>query len=337
MIKVGVIGSGNWGTTIAKVIASNIVASSNFDPELLLWVNEEMYQHQKLSEYINAFRINPIYLPGIKLPENVRAVTELELMNDADVLVICMPSRYLDTLKQIKPKKGAFAVNLCKGFIRKGKSLYMPSQYIKELLEIDCCCLMGPNIAFEVAFQKLTECTVGYTRKEQITCLEWMFDNEYFKPKMIPYNQGIEICGGLKNIISTGFGIADGMEWGSNTKAILFRKGIVEMERFSRLIGAKFMILESCCIGDLLTSCLSGRNYKCGVELAKKRCKSEDIERSMGGQKLEGAETAKVIFDWLKETNNEEYRFPLFEAVYRICFLGEAPEYLHSVLKKSQE
>ncbi|ELA40993.1 glycerol-3-phosphate dehydrogenase (NAD(+)) [Vittaforma corneae ATCC 50505] len=337
MKKVAVIGNGNWGTTVSRLIANNITATQDFDSELLLWVHEEMYQHQKLSEYINALRTNPIYLPGVRLPDNIRAVTSFDEINEADIFVICLPCKFLDTIKEIKPKKGSFAINLSKGLILKDEKLYTPSEYIESILKIECASLCGANIAIEVATEQLSECTVGYTDKDQINCLEWMFDNDYFRPRIIPHDIGIEICAALKNIVSLGFGIIEGMEWGSNTKAMLFRKGLVEMERFCKLMKGKFLVLESCCIGDLLTSCLNGRNFRCGMQMAKDRCKSAEIEKKMGGQKLEGPETVMMINSWLEANNMEIRNFPVFQAIHRICFLGEAPEFLHSVLKKSGE
>lgn len=337
MKRVAVIGNGNWATAIAKVIANNITASNDFNHELLLYVHEEIYQQQKLSEYINAIKSNPIYLPGIRLPDNIKAVTETDEINEADVLVICLPCRYMDSIKNIKPKKGSFAISLSKGFISVDKDLYTPSEYIKKLLGIECACLCGANIANEVAIDHLSESTVGYTHKDQIGYLEWMFDSETFRPRIIPYDRGIEIAGALKNVVSLGVGIIQGMEWGCNTKAMMFRKGLVESEKLCKLMKGTYLIYESCGIGDVFTSCTEGRNYKCGINMAKRRCQSADIEKEMGGQRLEGPETVKLIIEWLEANNKDISKFPVFQSIHRICFLGEAPEYLYTVLKKSSE
>jgi glycerol-3-phosphate dehydrogenase (NAD+) len=337
MKRIAIVGCGNWGTAISKLIANNIIASDDFNPEVLLWVYEEIYQNQKLSDYINAIRSNPIYLPGVRLPENIRAVTGFDEINQADVLVICLPCRFLDVIKQIKPKNGAFALNLSKGLILNYKKLCTPSQYIKNLLNIECASMCGANIASDVALDQLSESTLGYTKNEQISYLEWMFDCDTFRPRIIPYDIGIEICGALKNIVSLAVGIVEGMDWGSNTQSMAFRKGFVEMERFCKLMKCKFFIYESCCIGDLFTSCRGGRNYRCGIEMARNRCCSCDVESEMGGQKLEGPETVRMIAEWMVANDMEISKFPVFQAIHRICFLGEAPEYLHSVLKKSSE
>lgn len=337
MKKVAVIGNGSWGTAVARIIANNVVTTSNFDPEVLLFVHDEMYQNQKLSEYINELRLNPIYLPGVKLPENILAVTDMGKISQADVYVICLPCKYLDVIKDIKPKQGSFAVNLSKGLILKDKKLCTPSEHIKDLLKIECACLYGANLAVEVATDHLSETTIGYTNKEQVNCLEWMFESESFRPRIIPYEIGMEVSAALKNVVSLGFGIAEGMEWGSNTKAMVFRKGLVEIDKFCKLMNGRFMVYESCGIGDLLTSCMGGRNYTCGVEMGRNRCSSDDVEKKLNGQKLEGPETVKMLNEWLEVNGMAIHNFPILQAVHRICFLGEAPEYLHSVLKKSTE
>lgn len=335
MKKVAIVGNGNWGTCILKLVANNIQNYCVFDHEVLLWVYEEIYQNQKLSEYINAFKSNPIYLPGVKLPNNIKAVTELDEVEQCDIVIICLPHQFIKrTLSDLKMKKGAYAINLSKGMIIEDGKLYLPSEYISKVLKIDCCCLMGANIAKDVAKEEICDCTIGYANKAQYDELEMLFDNDYFRPKIIPYNKGMEICGGLKNIISIGFGIVEGIEYGSNTKAMVFRQGLIEMERFCSLIGAKFMVLESCCVGDLFTSCMSGRNVQCGILMSKDRCKYQDVERTMRGQKLQGPETSKVIHEWLVANNHDTSKFPVMEAIYRICHDGEDGFYLVSILKK---
>lgn len=334
MKKIAIIGNGNWGTTVAKVVASNIEKYLCFDEEVLFWVHEETYQNQKLSEYINAFKSNPIYLCGVKLPDNLRAVTTFEEIENCDIVVICLPHQFIRVLDGLKVKAGAFAINMSKGIIIEDTKMYMPSEYLSKILHVDCCCLMGANIASEVARETLSDCTIGYTRKEQIEDLEMMFENDYFRPNIIPYDRGIEVCGGLKNIISTGFGLVDGMDCGANTKAMVFRQGLIEIERLCKLIGAKFLILESCCVGDLLASCLSGRNFNCGSRMARESCTTEHVEKNMHGQKLQGPETAKSVHEWLLANKHSLSEFPLIEAVYKICYEGETAQHLLTVLRK---
>jgi glycerol-3-phosphate dehydrogenase (NAD+) len=69
--KIAIIGSGNWGSTIAKIIGNNVLDSKIFEPKVKMYVYEEMINDRKLTEIINTDHENVKYLPGHKLPNNV--------------------------------------------------------------------------------------------------------------------------------------------------------------------------------------------------------------------------------------------------------------------------
>merc|ERR1719310_2334314 len=75
--KVAIVGSGNWGSAIAKIIGRNVLAIDNFDDEVNMWVYEEVVDGKNLTEIINTEHENVKYLPGIKFPENVVACPNL--------------------------------------------------------------------------------------------------------------------------------------------------------------------------------------------------------------------------------------------------------------------
>ena len=57
-------GSGNWGSAIAKIIGSNVVQHvDKFAEEVSMWVFEEMVEGRKLTEIINETHENVKYLP----------------------------------------------------------------------------------------------------------------------------------------------------------------------------------------------------------------------------------------------------------------------------------
>merc|ERR1712012_1325133 len=85
--RVCIVGSGNWGSVIAKMVGNNVAQNSKFDRRVPMWVYEEMVNGQKLTEIINTQHENVKYLAGYKLPENVIAVPDLvEAARDADFL-----------------------------------------------------------------------------------------------------------------------------------------------------------------------------------------------------------------------------------------------------------
>lgn len=79
----------------------------------------------------------------------------------------------------------------------------------------------------------LSDSTLGAARRESGVLLKRVFAGSYFRSEVVPYDRSIEICGVLKNVVSVAVGICNG----------------------------------SACVGDLLVSCISGRNYKCGMAM----------------------------------------------------------------------
>lgn len=330
MYKIGIIGCGNWGTTVLKVVAENVKNNNTFESTVMLHVKEQIYNNIKLSDYINKYKTNPIYLKDIFLPDNILAKTDLKQFEYCDIIIICLPHQYLDVLKDFKVKDNGIVINLSKGLIFNDNNLYVPSEYISYLLNVKCCSLMGANIASEVAKKEPSSCTIGYIKKEQINILKSIFENEFFKCDFIKFNKGMELCGALKNIISIGFGILEGLNYGYNTRSMFFRMGLIEIKKICKIMNTKFPLLKSCCISDLLTSCLGGRNYKCGKEIITKGLVK--IDEELCGQKLQGPETALSIYKYLifKEYNIKD--FPIIETIYKIFYENEKPEIILQIL-----
>jgi hypothetical protein len=102
--KVAIVGSGNWGSAIAKLVGRNCQTLPNVDRLVKMWVFEEEIESpggkkQKLSDIINETHENVKYLPGITLPENVLAVPDLEeACQDATLLIFVLPHQFLPKL-----------------------------------------------------------------------------------------------------------------------------------------------------------------------------------------------------------------------------------------------
>lgn len=178
------VGSGNWGTTIAKVIAENTKEHKDiFEEQVQMWVHEEEYQipktsphydansdmckrPQKLSELINLLHENPKYLPNIALPKSVRAVPDItEAVKDATILIFNMPHQFIGRIcEQLKGKILPYArgVSCIKGVDVSDMGCELISDSIASKLGIYCGALSGANIASEIAQGKYSETTVAY-------------------------------------------------------------------------------------------------------------------------------------------------------------------------------
>ena len=97
--KVCLIGSGNWGSAIAKIVGRNVLRHEGFDPQVRMWTFEEVVQGQRLTEIINTRHENIKYLPNVKLPENVVAVPELKVAaQGATLLIFVIPHQVSSVL-----------------------------------------------------------------------------------------------------------------------------------------------------------------------------------------------------------------------------------------------
>jgi glycerol-3-phosphate dehydrogenase (NAD+) len=91
--RVAIVGSGSWGTCAAKICAENIAKSAVFEPEVSMWTFEEtLADGRLLSVVINSEHENVKYLPGVKLPANVKAIPSIEdACRNATHLVFVVP------------------------------------------------------------------------------------------------------------------------------------------------------------------------------------------------------------------------------------------------------
>jgi glycerol-3-phosphate dehydrogenase (NAD+) len=338
--KVTVVGSGNWGCAIAKIIASNTARHDDFETDVTMWMFEEQVEHRgikrKLSEVFNESKENVKYLPGITLPCNIRAEPDVKkACGEADILVWVLPHQFVPrTVQSIgKVKEGAMSVSLIKGGIElEGGKLGLCSDVLRKLLGHNVSVLMGANVANEVAEGQFCEATLGSDAdvNDQVT-LTKLFDCPTFRVRAVDDIAGVELCGALKNVVALGAGFCDGLSYGGNTKAAIIRIGLEEMTAFIRHFhpGVKdSTFLESCGVADLITTCFGGRNRKCAEAFVKAAGKRswQDIEKELlGGQKLQGTLTSQEIWPVMQKNRLCE-RLPLFTTIYQIAFEGQSAD-----------
>ncbi|XP_024396515.1 glycerol-3-phosphate dehydrogenase [NAD(+)] isoform X2 [Physcomitrium patens] len=333
--RIAVIGSGNWGSVAAKLVATNALSHENIHDEVRMWVFEETLANgEKLTQVINKNKINVKYLPNVNLGVNVVADPNLEnTVKDATMLVFCTPHQFVESIcKQLQGKvnPNAKAISLIKGMEVKPDGPVMLSKLITKHLGIDCSVLMGANIANEVAMEQFSEATVGYKADTSIA-KSWVqaFATPYFHVAAIKDVEGVELCGTLKNVVAIAAGFVDGLGMGNNTKAAIMRIGLKEMIGFSKLLFptvSDATFFESCGVADLITTCFGGRNRKVAEAYARnggKRSFDELEAELLGGQKLQGVLTAGEVFQVLKARNWEK-KFPLFATVHKIA-IGHLP------------
>lgn len=326
---VSVIGSGNWGTAVSKLISSNIATRPDFNPELYMWTFEETIGDKNLTHIINTEHENVKYLPGVALPKNLKSVPDLRMcVENSDVLVFVVPHQFIkgivSQIQSYNLKKECFAITLIKGILTENGQIVLISEYIKRELRVDCAVLMGANIASQVAMECVSEGTLACSNDRQKRIFMEMFNCYTYRVTCVEDIASVELSGTLKNIVCIGYGITGGLNYPSNTRAAVLRNGLKEIVRFCQMFFEGVQVetfFESAGIADLFVSALSGRNFRCGESIAKKKDIAE-IEQEMQGQKLQGTLTSKEVYEFLKGKGKTE-EFPLFTTVYKICYEDE--------------
>ena len=308
MAKIGVIGSGTWGTAIAVLLNNN-------GHQVDLWsaIPAEIEEMKETLKHKN--------LPEVTLPETICYTTDLEAaMEDKDILVLSVPSVFVrGTAKRMKEfcKEGQIIVDVAKGI--EENTLMTMTQIIKdEIPQCEPVALSGPSHAEEVSRGLLTTCVAGSHKKEIAEYVQSVFMSPAFRVYTSPDVLGIEIGAALKNVIALAAGIADGYGCGDNTKAALITRGIAEISRLGTAMGGKSQTFSGLTgIGDLIVTCASmhSRNRRAGILIGKGYTMDEAMKEVQ--MVVEGVYSAKAA---LALSKKYEVPMPIVEQVNAVLF-----------------
>ena len=275
MTKFAVMGAGSWGTTFAKVLADG-------GNEVILWARRE-----DVVEDINDHHRNGDYLPGIDLPENLKATLDpAEALDGASQVYIAVPSSSLRANLEVwggMIPSDAILVSLMKG-VEQGTGLRM-SQVIEEVLDwpkSQVVVVSGPNLSAEIAAMHPTAAVAASSKAESAAAVAKASTNDYFTTFINKDVIGTEFGGILKNLIAVAIGIVNGVGFGQNTKASIMTRGLAEISRFAVAYGAKPNTMMGLAgLGDLIATSESplSRNFKAGEMLGKGFSKREVLRR----------------------------------------------------------
>ncbi len=319
---VGVIGAGNFGTTVANLLARNT--------DVLLYVHR-----QEATE-----DIQPTCAPGgYPLAPNITTTYHLaEVAERCTVLFPIVPSEVFRTMmKQLAPWLKSYHM-LIHG--TKGLDVRWPQHIgsgvptltredvktMSELIQEESVvhqvgCLAGPNLSLELAQGQPAATVVASPLEVVIAQGQRLLHNDHFQVYSSKDLLGVELCGVLKNIIAIGAGCLSGLGYGGNTKSLLISRGIVEMVYIGRAMGAGVQpFLGLAGVGDLVATCTSSlsRNHTLGYQLARGATLHQLMQRQ---ETTEGINTVKAIHSLIK---HYQMRAPITELLYRVLFEGLA-------------
>ena len=310
--RISVLGDGGWGTTVAILLAGK-------GHDVTLWGAFPDYVKHLLKT-----RVNEKFLPGIKIPNNLKLISSEDEISGQDICVIAIPSKYLrKTLERFNGKIGEKVVSLTKGI--ENDTLLRPSEVIKEVLGVrSIASLSGPSISFEVARGLPATVVAASPDKNFREEVQAVFTTPNFRVYTSDDEIGVEIGGAIKNVIAIAAGISDGMGFGVNTKAAILTRGLAEIVRLGEKMGAKketFFGLSG--IGDLATTCMSphSRNRSFGEEIGKGKTLKDVLNNTE--MVVEGVTTAKSAY-MLALKNKVE--MPITENIYEVVYKNKKPK-----------
>ncbi|MBK9431180.1 NAD(P)H-dependent glycerol-3-phosphate dehydrogenase [Sphingorhabdus sp.] len=285
-LKIGLLGGGSWGTTVASVAARNA--------PVMLWARDT-----ETVEDINTNHRNSRYLQGISLPPALKASADLgEVVAQADVIVMGVPSHsFRNVLEEVALhiRPWVPVISLTKGLeLSSGKRM---SELIVECLPgHPVGVLTGPNLAREIMTGQAAASVMSMEDEIIVKRLQSLFHSGLFRVYTNTDLIGCELGGVLKNIIAIAVGMGDGLGAGDNTRSALITRGLSEMTRLGVAMGGRARTFSGLTgMGDLIATCTSplSRNRHVGVELGKGR-KLEEIIGSMH-MVAEGVKSAPTV------------------------------------------
>ena len=314
-MKVGVVGAGSWGTTLADLLARK-------GHDVALWAREP-----EVVESIRQRLVNELFLAGFPLDPSLSASDALsDVVSGAELLVFATPSHVMrrvaaDVAKVLGSAKPVI-VSVSKGL--EPDTLDVLTDVLDEAFpHCSVAALSGPSFAQEVCQHQPTAVVAASKDPRAADAVQHAFSCSYFRVYTGSDVVGVQLGGALKNVIAIAAGVLEGMGLGHNPRAALITRGLAEMSRLGEAMGADTATFAGLAgMGDLLltaTGALS-RNRSLGMEIGQGRSLAEILSERR--TVAEGVTTARTAVELGKRTGVE---LPIATEVARILFDGKAP------------
>ena len=303
--KIAVLGSGSWGTALASLVARH-------GHPTVLWGRDAVVVNA-----IDSQHENPRYLPGLPLPENLRATTDMAQAIDgaAWVLVVVPSHAFGETVRALAPllPAGVGVAWATKGF-EPGSGRFLHEVAAEVLGEgVPLAVVTGPSFAKEVTQGLPTAVTVhgddpAFTQ-QVADAMHGPAFRAYTGNDMV----GAELGGAMKNVLAVATGVADGMALGLNARAGLITRGLNEMLRLAAAIGGRPETLMGLAgLGDLVLTSTGdlSRNRRLGLALGRGKGIAEAVAEI--GQVVESIQTADEV---MRQAERHGIELPISDAV----------------------
>ncbi|HEX6928825.1 MAG TPA: NAD(P)H-dependent glycerol-3-phosphate dehydrogenase [Gammaproteobacteria bacterium] len=305
--SIAVLGAGSWGTALAIQLAGS-------GRRVILWGRET----DELAS-MRTRRENLRYLPDCPFPDSLEIEDSLHAALLADEILVVVPSHALrDLLRAMKatgrvPRRLAWAT---KGL--EPETARLSHEVVaEELGSIPVAVLSGPTFALEVGKGMPTAITVAGDPALADFMARALHDRQ-FRAYTSTDIVGVELGGSAKNVIAIGAGLSDGLGFGANARVALITRGLAEIMRLGRAMGADtetFLGLAG--VGDLVLTCTDNqsRNRRMGLALAAG--KTQEQARREIDQVVEGVSAAREVH---RLAERHDVEMPIVASIYQVLF-----------------
>ncbi len=331
-----VFGAGSWGTALAMQASRVAVEHGG-----------RIVLHGRDSEAMKAMaeqRENARYLPGIVFPDALHPVASfgdaIAAIGDGTLVLVSVPSHaFRVTLESLRDHCGGA---LPGGVAWATKGLELSTGSLTHDVAADVFAnsatplgvMSGPSFALEVARNLPTSITAASADVAFSHRMAKAFSSDRFRVYTSQDMVGVEIGGAVKNIIAIAAGFSDGAGFGANTRVALITRGLREMVRLGRALGAREDTFQGlACMGDLVLTCTDdlSRNRRFGLAMASG--KSPEQANDEIGQVVEGVLAARAVHEKAVALSID---MPITRAVYDVVHAGLAPQAAMAALMARQ-
>ncbi len=259
--RIAVIGAGAWGTALAMVAARH-------GRPVTLWAREP-----EIAEAVNGGHENPVFLPGVRLDPAIRAATDPAEAAAADAVLLAVPAQYTAAMVRALPPLRAPLVLCAKGF-EQATGRLLTEVVAAERPDAAVAVLSGPSFAAEVARGLPAAVTLACADRALGEALVHALGGRTFRPYWTDDLIGVQIGGAVKNVLAIAAGVVIGRGLGENARAAMITRGLVELTRLGRAMGARRETLMGLSgLGDLMLTAtsLQSRNTSLGHALGQGR------------------------------------------------------------------
>lgn len=285
--------------------------------DVRIWCREE-----DKPDALRTTRESPMFLPGIKLPEQI--VVDRAVDPGADLAVLAVPSHGMRNVLRDHPlSPKTIRVSVAKGI--ENETLLRMSEVVQDVSgPCPVLALSGPSHAEEVARDLPASVVVAGDDERACLVAQDAFMAATFRVYTSPDIIGVELGGALKNVLAVAAGVCDGLGLGDNAKAALITRGLAEMSRLGVALGADPLTFAGLSgMGDLIVTCESrhSRNRAVGERIAR----GETLDQIQGGTAMvaEGVRTTRAVKVLAERAGIE---MPIARQVHRVLFEGVTPK-----------